>query len=673
MLYTKKALQMGAIAVGLAAFAGQSSLAESAKKEDSKPVAKTETMQVMPELTMASHFVGVPYSQSGVSVSVINIPQMEKEGIETLTGALSQTPGVYTLDGGASYQRGSVSNTVIRGMNSDQYTLTMIDGMRISDSNMTGDKVLGITSLFSLGSLEVVKGSQGAVYGTGAVGGVINMDTPVGEGDPTTKIFVETGSFETFNSYVTSQGQIKKLSYFVGVGFETTANDPSFPSRITNAGVKSNDFRQWSEALRLKYDVNDKVAVNFTYRRLDAYLEYPETSYLGSDEVVPVKDKNRSNLFTAKIDAEMSKVWTTSFMAGYYTMNYSDKHLPDTGLSDIVYINRKLQGEWRNKLSWNKHWITTAGFTWNRDDYSQCGFQDRTDLENTYGVFAEQMWQPFDSFNANIALRLEHDTVWDNNFTWRYSNSWKVFGKESKTRILGSIGSGFRAPTYFERYGYYSSYSVTEGNPDLKISRSLGGDLGVEQKLAEDHYVTVTGFWTRINDVILSGQKNAAGNTSWINGAYATSYGLETSFRGRFKDAWKTGYALSYTYTMPKNAAIGEETRQMAKTARHMINADINVSPIESVTTGFGLTAALGRTNWGYMESWYPGHVDRSSHLDDFFTLRWYARWQVNEKVALHLRVENLLNEKYAMTNDAAFGTWQARGIGIFGGVTVEF
>ena len=59
MLYTKKALQMGAIAVGLAAFAGQSSLAESVNKEDAKPVARTETMQVMPELTMASHFVGV--------------------------------------------------------------------------------------------------------------------------------------------------------------------------------------------------------------------------------------------------------------------------------------------------------------------------------------------------------------------------------------------------------------------------------------------------------------------------------------------------------------------------------------------------------------------------------------------------------------------------------------
>ena len=133
MLYTKKALQMGAIAVGLAAFAGQSSLAESAKKEDSKPSVRTETTQVMPELTMASHFVGVPYNRSGVSVSIINPEEFQKAGIETLTGALSQTPGVFTLDGGGTWQRGSVSNTVIRGMNKDTYTLTMVDGMRISD------------------------------------------------------------------------------------------------------------------------------------------------------------------------------------------------------------------------------------------------------------------------------------------------------------------------------------------------------------------------------------------------------------------------------------------------------------------------------------------------------------------------------------------------------------
>ena len=165
MLYTKKALQMGAIAVGLAAFAGQSSLAESAKKEDSKPSASSETMQVMPELTMASHFTGVPYNRSGVSVSIINPEEFQKAGIETLTGALSQTPGVFTLDGGGTWQRGSVSNTVIRGMNKETYTLTMVDGMRISDVNMSGNKLLGITNLFGCAHHSVNAGEGGPAPG----------------------------------------------------------------------------------------------------------------------------------------------------------------------------------------------------------------------------------------------------------------------------------------------------------------------------------------------------------------------------------------------------------------------------------------------------------------------------------------------------------------------------
>ena len=237
--------------------------------------------------------------------------------------SLSQTPGVFTLDGGGTWQRGSVSNTVIRGMNKDTYTLTMVDGMRISDANMSGNKLLGITNLFTVGNVEVVKGAQGAVFGSGAIGGVVAMDTPEGEGDPVTRIFAEAGSFGSFNSYVTSSGKIKKLSYFVGVGFETTENDPSIYPAIYDNRTGMNDFRQWQEAVRLGYDINDKVKVSFTYRRLDSYFEYP-TPYVDYNQWPSVpdphlyntEDKNRSNLVTGRVDAEISKLWSTSFKIG---------------------------------------------------------------------------------------------------------------------------------------------------------------------------------------------------------------------------------------------------------------------------------------------------------------------------------------------------------------------
>ena len=541
----------------------------------------------------------------------------------------------------------------------------MVDGMRISDVNMSGNKLLGITNLFTVGNVEVVKGAQGAVFGSGAIGGVVAMDTPEGEGDPVTRIFAEAGSFGTFNSYVTSSGKIKKLSYFVGVGFETTENDPTIYDSIYDNRTGMNDFRQWQEALRLGYDVNDKVKLSFTYRRLDSYFEYPTPYVDYSDWMNPVtdshlyntEDKNRSNLVTGRVDAELSKLWSTSFMVGHYNMNYST-HTPEYDFQPNVMRNRRFQAEWRNALTWNKQWTTIAGMAWDRSDYmSENNYVSKDEWQSTLAFFAEQMWAPTDNFDASLALRLEHDNVWNNHFTWRYSNSWKVTGKDSPTRIFGSVGSGFRAPTYFERYAANYGYV---GNPDLDISKSLGGDLGVEQRLADNHYASVTGFWTRVNDEI--GSDSSVYPYTFKNYSHCTSYGVEVAFKGQFKDAWNSGYYANYTFTMPKRDSIGKyETIQMANTARHTINAEIHTSPLEKLTVGFGVTSAMGRTDYDY------------ARLDNFFTARVFARYQVTDNVALHVRVENLFDQNFIITNDYNFGPRQARGLGVFGGVTVEF
>ncbi len=677
MHYTNITHKMGLIAVGLAFFAGQSSFADQSKKEQ-EPVKQAETtsqsanlasLPILPELTMASHFSGVPYAQSGVSVSVVNVKKLQTEGIETLSGALASVPGVYTQDGGSTFQRGSVSKTIIRGMNQAAYTLTMVDGMRISDPNTTGDKYFGITDLFSLGGLEIVKGSQGAVYGSGAVGGVVAMETPTGDGKPTTKIFAEAGSFDSVTSYVTSQGRLDKLTYFVGVGYEYTANDPSIyvgeSTEYKNPTTKNNDFEQWSEALRLTYDVNDKVTVSLTYRRNDATLQYPTLDWNAwpADTIYVNEDKNHIDLITAKIDAKLTDKWTSSLMVGYYGQLYTC-HQPDLNPEPSYYktTTDKVQMEWRNLMTWNKKWKTTWGMAWDRTDYKAVSPNyeaPQNQLDNVYAFFGEQMWSPSDYFDASLALRLEHSTVWNNHFTWRYSNVWNVQGKDAATRIIGSIGSGFRAPTFLEQKGSYKSWgSLYQGNPDLNVAKSLGGDLGIEQRLATDHYFTLTGFWTRVNDEISSAKKT--GYRTWENMSHSTSYGIETSFFGKLSDYWNTGYELSYTYTMPKGSEMKNGTIQLNDTARHMIKGTVYCSPIESVTTGFRVLSAMNRTCW-------------NGQIDNFCTVGWFAKWQATEKLAFHLRVENLTNEKYLITNDYDFGPREARGTGVYGGVSFEF
>lgn len=664
---------MGAISIGLAAFAAGSPLhAASNQSEGSAQTKEPETaslasLPVLPEVTVASHLVGVPYNQTGVSVSIISPEQFEKRGVETMTGALSKTPGIYMLDGGSMSQRGSVGKMVVRGIGGRGSSTLMIDGMRVSDDmNLVGtnpDDFYGLTELFSVGGIEVVKGPQGAVYGGNTTGAVVSMTTPEGEGAPSLRIFNEAGSHGSYTGHATSRGKVKKLSYFVGAGFETTQNDskviglPDVPGSTNDY----NDFRQWNEALRLGYDVTDDVKLNLTYRRTDAVFNQPAAvyapDYSGIESIEENRYKTRMNVLTASVDAKVNTLWSTTFMTGYYDRHFQD-NLPGSD-HPSNYDHSKFQTEWRNALAWNKKWTTTLGMAWDRTDLSGDWLSDQ--IESNLAFFGEQMWAPSDSVDLSLALRLEHSNIWGNNFTWRYANSWKVTGKDSPTRLIGSIGSGFRAPTDFEKYANYTQgYSQWTGNPDLSIARSFGGDLGVEQRLADSHYATVTGFWTRISNQITPYFNSTEYYSTWENGSHATSAGVEMSFRGEFRDAWNSGYSASYTYALPKDS----DGHQLVGTARHTINAEIHTSPWEKWTTGIGATAAIRRTDT----------LNKSPFLDDYCTVRWFVRYQATEKLALHLRVENILNERYSTTTSGATpGNFQAWGTAVFGGVTLDF
>jgi iron complex outermembrane receptor protein len=665
----KKALGMSALAVGVALVAtGQPALGQTETATAQNNLQANAT-PVLPELTVASHYVGVPYNQSGTSVSVIDPQTLEERGIENLTDALASTPGVYL---GATGQYGSTTYIAVRGLSTAGGVTTVIDGMRVSDSfNAVGlgnigsgpEDVIAGASLFNMGTVELVKGSQGAVYGGNSYGGVLSMDTPEGQGAPSYRLFSEAGSFGSYTGYAQAQGKVKKLGYFVGVGYETTQNDMRFEGNIYpyNPTGTHSTYQQWQEALRLTYDVNDKVKVNATYRRQDSRYKEPASlldEYYSPIGIADYKTEMRSNLVTASIDAELSKVWTTSFMVGYY-----DRHTSfDWPEPNAWYDYSKFQTEWRNALTWNKHWKTVAGMAWDRSEFSADSAYTEIDfIENNLAWFAEQIWTPTDYLSFSLAGRLEHSTTWNNNATWRFTGSWGVQGtKDASTRLIGSVGSGFRAPTEWERYADYYSYV---GNPDLNISRSLGGDFGIEQRVAKNNYVSLTGFWTRINNNIEVDYNSYP--YTWQNESYAVVTGVEAQARGEIATSWKTGYTVNYTYVMPRD----NDGKQLSGTARHTVNAEIHTSPTDRLTVGAGMLAGLNRTD-----------TYGAKPMDDYVTFRLFARYRVSDNVTLHCRLENLFDERYTVTKssnvsspDYSTVSMLGRGFGIFGGVTVDF
>ena len=626
--------------------------------------AADEVQAELPSITVSAHAANtVAYNQTGASVTVLDIPELREAGIYTAADALTTVPGVYNLSGGGENQRGNICNVVIRGLSSGDSFMPMIDGMRLSGlsgSGILSSNVMARTNLFDLGTMEVLRGAQGATYGGTSMAGVVYMETPKGDSDkPAFSLFNEGGSHDSYTGNVNTQGEQDDLSWFLSSTYEHTNNDITLADGRRLPGKHAGRYENFAQAMRLDYKVDKDTTVTATYRREDASYHYG--SLYG---VSPYTF--RTNMVTAKGEAKLNHAWKSSLMAGFYGSDYMLGH---GWYSDL----RNVQVEWRNAYKWDKKNTTTAGISWIRNQYDVSSVYETSDrntnnnLDNTYGLFAEHLYKPRKGWENSLALRCDQSNNFDSLINARFASSYR-FNKD-KTRLFGSVGQSYRAPSSFQHsnsvyYGSDYGYGPTiyRGNPDIDCSTAVSADLGIEHDFAEEHTLTVTLFHTRVEDAIetvFTGDGYTYGNAS----GHQTAQGVEAAITGKWENHWDTGYKLACTLTSPKTS----DGRQIPASARQTWTGDIHTSPLEGLTTGIGLTAAAGRSN-------FAGNTV-ATRLDSFYSLRWYARYKVNDNLTLHARVENLTNQKYIIESawDQAANSIICAGISIHGGCTLTF
>ena len=615
----------------------------------------------LPPITVSAHYgLEIPRDKTGVSVEVLDIPQLEEEGIYTVAEALTTIPGVYITPGGGSNQKGNTAQIIIRGMSSDSYTSTMVDGMRLSSNGgdtIITSNVLGRTDIFSLGNLEVVKGSQGAVYGGGAMGGVVLMETSEGDGEPSLTLFNEAGNHHSYTGNATTQGRIDELAWFLSTTYSRTDNDMSQANGKTSTQRNAFESEIWNEALRLDYYANKDTQITLTYRREDSEYGYDSMDpYWSSYNTY----RFRSNLATLRLQSQLTQQWQSSLMLGYYTF---DAKLAEGYLQDM----RNFQLEWKHAYQWCKHQTTIATFAWNRNDYD-C-LSDGTvhnqyrNLENVLSVGVEHMVSPTDNWDNTLALRAEHSNIHDALMSIRAASSYRM--NHDKTRVFGSVGTGYRAPSAFQRSDskFVSGYGVYVGNPNLDCEESFSIDGGIEHYLTDAHKLSVTLFYE---------QRHKAIGCNWNTEHNAYLYenmpghwnvlGTEISLSGTLEQQWNTEYKLAWTYTQPKTS----DDQQIPSSVRQCWTADIHTSPCKELTIGMGLTAAVGRAH--YASTPY-------SKLDNYYSLRLYAQYKVNDNMTLHVGIENLTNQKFVTEGhymDPAYSFISA-GTTIHAGCTLTF
>jgi outer membrane cobalamin receptor len=571
------------------------------------PARAEEKKAELEPLIVSALRVPRPASTVTSAVTVLVPDALQNQGILQLRDALNAVPGVISTSTGG--QTGAVGSLFIRGTTTN-YSQVFVDGMRLSDSTTPLGNVLSGGRVNDVGSIEVLRGPQGAIYGGESIGGVLWMETPHASGSPHGSTSFEAGSFQSLAAHAMFQGETGPLSYFLSGGYEETEND----------GPDEN-FHQGSTALRVEGKIDPVWTVGTTFRAFDNFYDDHGTS----------DNRVDSTLATLYATGVISDRWTARFLAGYQQEFYDNDSAYGNYGADMRAGS--ISADHEIKLADDVRLLAGAYL-------HQSSFENTINTDESrdrYGVHAALEWDIIEQLTTTAALRWEDYDAYGDELTWRVGSIYTV--KSTGTTFRGGVGSSFRAPSYLDLFG--SSYGA--GNPNLQAESSLGWDLGIQQNLGSHHTVEVTWFRNNITDQIQSFPTPPVN----LPGTSVTD-GLELGIRGSWLEN-ALGYRLAWTYLheslsdQPKNAA----------------TASLDWKPSTKSLVGIGATH-LSDHSWG------------GDPLESYTVARLYGSYQICDSVKLHARLENAFDQFYQLSS--FYGTvTEGAGTGLYAGITVDW
>ena len=376
------------------------------------PLAEAEIENELDDLVVSALRFPSEAGKTTAAVTVLDPRELQSRGVNDLSSALNQVPGVISLSTGG--QAGASGSLFVRGTTT-AYSQVVVDGMRLSDSTVPLGNFLGGSRLDDLGRIEVLRGPQSALYGGEAIGGVIWLETARGEGDPGGSLRLEGGSFDSLTGYVSTSGTAGDFSWFAGAGYDSTAND-----------VRSNDWDQGRAAFRFEWQATPDIRLGTTFRATDARYENP---YDGGS-----LDHLDAALGTVYADVRLNECWSARFHAGLYNESYDS----DSGFGNYGTDLTRTSVSTDHVFALNGHHKLLWGAFYEQTDFANTiGTAENRDR---YGSYLGWEWTPHDRFTANAVGRWEDYAAYGDEITWRVGSAWRIPMLETTGR--GGVGGG---------------------------------------------------------------------------------------------------------------------------------------------------------------------------------------------------------------------------------------
>src|SRR5947208_5758877 len=310
------------------------------------------------EIVVSATKIETPINQIGSSVTVITAEEIALNQERSLPDVLRPVPGLNIVQTGGP---GGKTSVFMRGSNSN-HTKVLIDGIDANDPSQDGVFDFGQVLTSDIERVEVLRGPQSSLYGSDAIGGVINIVTKRGEGPPQFTGRLEGGSFDTFNQSASVRGSVSRFNYSFNVAHFLTDDTPVTPLDLLPPGRKriNDSYENTTVSTKLGVDVTDTFGVDLVGRYTDSTLFFTgeDFSFFPSVPAAAQSEQNARQLFT-RGDARLvlfGGAFKNRVGVGY--TNYRTViQAPDTGFGlppENVNHGDRIKFDWQGNIELGK-------------------------------------------------------------------------------------------------------------------------------------------------------------------------------------------------------------------------------------------------------------------------------------------------------------------------------
>lgn len=591
--------------------------------------AQTEPDMMLPALVVTPDRFPTDASKVTGSITVITNQEMQNRQLRTATEVLKTVPGISVQQSGGV---GTQTSVFVRGSNSN-HVLVLIDGVNVSDpSSANGAVDFAHFLTENLDRIEVVRGPMSTMYGSQAIGGVINMVTKAGSGPMNGAAFTELGTRLRSNSGGYVRGSEGRFNYNITASGVYSPNDTPVPARFTPNGgfVDIDPYRNITLAARLGVELTETTQLNYFARYIDTQVKYDQ---------VGLEDPNATGFtqqFFTRLELDGSYFdgrWKPTIGVNYSTIYRHDQDFPSVQnpfpfTQDGYYNGRRLAADFKNMVKLADDVMVIAGIDYDRTwAYSNVdGAQAWGTMAQT-GLYGQLKTTLFDDLTLSLGGRIDVNDVFGTVPTWRAGAAYHF--RPTDTKFKASYGTAFKAPSLFELYG---AGFFCAGNLNLQPEYSRGYEFGVEQGLFEGKVKAgITYFFNTYNNLI----QCPPPFTSLQNVAHAQSEGFEVNLDAAITKWLDVHFA--YTFLIARNV---DANQPLVRRPQDTFNVRAAVRPWSDTRFGAEVTQVSNRYDFNAV----TGAIMQPS---PYTLLRLTAAYDVRPNVELFARAENVLNQVY--------------------------